>query len=674
MLQLLLKPGIGIISRLSIARKFFLIFVLYLIPVVYVAYYAVTKHQRDVVATQQEIQHLALINQFKPLFVNMAKSRGLTNAFLNGNSAVRTRISNAQAIVDERIDSIASKTEFKELGNSSQAEIASIKKSWQQLKSTGLSQQPANAFNQYSTLIAKTHILMKSIMESGSLLTDSEAHTSFLIQTFVKELPQLIEVTGQTRGTGAGVAAKGQFTSDSFIALSNYTKQLSLLKEKVSYSFDSAAENSIALTELLQSHQTMDSQLARFLKTTSDKVLTPDTVQISSDEYFALGTSIIQLALTLNQQTYDQLFKLLNERKNNIIMEAWLNIISSLALILGAIYLFACFYKNMLDSISRIEKCVNSIAGGDLTTSVNIQSSDEMKNIGRDVNQMIENTKSLVSKVLTTTNDLVETASSNSQSATATSERIYQQNIEVEQVATAMNQMSATVQEVATNAEQTALSTASADKDSKAGYKIVEQTTSSISELAKELEEASTLVNELQESVNGISSVLDVIQGIADQTNLLALNAAIEAARAGESGRGFAVVADEVRTLASKTQESTEEIRQMIQKLQASADLSVKSMKSGNAKSQETVIEAKKAGNALKQISESVSHISLMGEQIASASTEQSTVAEEINRSIMSVKDISELTGKSAENSAKNSQFLDQIAGNLKELVAQFKV
>ena len=531
-----------------------------------------------------------------------------------------------------------------------------------------------DSFDRHSQLIGEVLSVIKSISEQSKLMTDTEAHTAFLIKVFVEELPGLIEVTGQTRGVGAGIAAKGSFTSDSFIALSNYHKQLSNIRNSVEHSLAGALQSSSKLNVLNNAINSFDTAVKTFIRETKESLLDPDEVSISSNDYFSAGTQVIDKTLSLLDLTYQQLHQALDDRKSSIMNEVWMNMLSSIALILTAIYLFSCFSRSMMDSISRIKDCVNSVADGDLTVYADILSSDEMHAIGDDVNVMVGNTKSLVEKVLSATNDLVDTAQNNSHSANQTSERIYQQNIEVEQVATAMNQMSATVQEVASNAEQTASSTASADNDSKAGYTIVQNTIDSIGSLANELEAASSSINELQNNVNGIGSVLDVIQGIADQTNLLALNAAIEAARAGESGRGFAVVADEVRTLASKTQESTEEIRQMIDKLQNSASLSVKSMISGNEKSQQTVEDAHKAGEALKQISESVGHISLMGEQIASAASQQSSVADEINRSIMSVKEISEITGQAASDSAKNSQFLNEVAGNLKQLVAQFKV
>lgn len=673
MFKMILKPGLEIFSQLTIYKKFLVIFILYLFPVGYVAYYSLSKHSVTLNSTQEEITRLSLIKEFKPIFLNIAKTRSLQFAAANGNSSAQTQVASAISAVDSGMTNIASGAEFAELSNQQKSLFSTITNEWSRLKSTTNS-SAQQQFERYSALIRQVQSLMTSILEQSTLMIDSEAHTSFLINSLVKEIPVLVEVISQTKGIGAGIAAKGNFTSDSFIALSNFYKQLSIFETVVKNSFNGALSQSQELNKLSPLFSNFETSLGRFMNTTKTQMLDPDSISVSSQAYLNEGSRVIEQSSLLYNTTYSELIRLLEIRQNKVTMEVWINILSSIALVFGAIYLFACFSQNITDSINRIKDCVNAVADGDLTRTVDIQSKDEMKTIGQDINTMVENTKSLVNKVLDATNDLVDTATKNYEAASVTNERIGQQNVEVEQVATAMNQMSATVQEVADNAEQTASSTASADKDSKAGYQIVESTITSINELADELHQASDSINALQEDVNSIGSVLDVIQGIADQTNLLALNAAIEAARAGESGRGFAVVADEVRTLASKTQESTEEIRQMIDKLKDSAGQSVNAMESGNEKSKKTVIDAEKAGEALQQISQSVSHISLMGEQIASAATQQSSVAEEINRSILSVKDISELTSGAAHESAENSRSLDDVAKTLKSLVAQFKL
>jgi len=604
----------------------------------------------------------------------MAKSRGLTNALLNGNQQVKSRIEEHRTIVDQQLASIQTDKSYTSLPPHIVSRLRDVASKWEILKNGASELAPEASFSQHSALISEVLEILQAIREQSNLMTDPDAATAFLIESYVKELPLLAETTGKTRGMGAGIAAKGSFTSDSFIALSNYHKQLEGIIESTSHSMNGA----LSLSEKMQTIQPLFNKLndatSNFLNVTSNSMLEPDNIEVSSSDYFSKGTSVIESSMQLYDKTYATILESLEERKRDTYNEIWLNLLSSVGLILTAIYLFACFSTNLLDSINRIKDCVNEVAHGDLTVTTDIKSRDEMAKIGNDINQMVSNTKSLVTKVHAATNDLVGTAETNNASADITNQKINQQNIEVEQVATAMNEMSATVQEVANNAEESAASTGNADKLSKEGFDTVQKTIHSISSLADELEGAAQFIGELQENAQGIGSVLDVIQGIADQTNLLALNAAIEAARAGESGRGFAVVADEVRTLASKTQESTEEIRQMIDKLQSSANKSVSSMSKGVEMSQESVEDAQSAGEALNQITDSVGHISAMGEQIASAATQQSSVAEEINRSVLSVKNISEDTMNAANEAAKNSSFLREVATNLQQLLAQFKV
>ncbi|WP_457441096.1 methyl-accepting chemotaxis protein [Pseudomonas sp. TE3786] len=249
-----------------------------------------------------------------------------------------------------------------------------------------------------------------------------------------------------------------------------------------------------------------------------------------------------------------------------------------------------------------------------------------------------------------------------------------QQYREVDQVATAFQEMSATAQDVAHNAAQAAEAARSADDASREGLGVIDQTTSAIELLANEMNVAMEEVEGLASSSQQIGSVLEVIRSIAEQTNLLALNAAIEAARAGEAGRGFAVVADEVRNLAKRTQDSVEEIRQVIEGLQNGTREVVSSMGSSHRQAQASVQQVELAVSALQRISNAVGVITDMNLQIASAAEEQSSVAEEINRNVASIRDVTESISAQADESAQVSQSLNRLANHQQALMDQFRV
>jgi methyl-accepting chemotaxis protein len=280
----------------------------------------------------------------------------------------------------------------------------------------------------------------------------------------------------------------------------------------------------------------------------------------------------------------------------------------------------------------------------------------------------------MITEVTSSTTVMAESSNNLMGITELTSQGVNQQRSQIEQVATAMNEMTATVQEVANHAQQAADSANEADQEAGHGSEVVYETIQSIDSLATEVEHAAGVIRKVESDSVQIGTVLDVIRSIAEQTNLLALNAAIEAARAGEQGRGFAVVADEVRTLASRTQQSTQEIQDMIEQLQTGAREAVTAMSNSQDKAQVTVEHAKSAGQTLEEITRKVATISQMNLQIATAAEQQSSVSEEINQNVVEISRVAEESAGGAKTTAAASGELSELAQQLQGLIAQFRV
>ncbi|WP_375075830.1 MULTISPECIES: methyl-accepting chemotaxis protein [unclassified Pseudomonas] len=251
---------------------------------------------------------------------------------------------------------------------------------------------------------------------------------------------------------------------------------------------------------------------------------------------------------------------------------------------------------------------------------------------------------------------------------------LYQQNDEIEQAATAVNQMTATVEEVAQNAVSTSEASRQSDQAAQGGQEQVRKTVDSIHLLARDVTETSDEIGKLAGNVREISQVVTVIRSIAEQTNLLALNAAIEAARAGEQGRGFAVVADEVRALAHRTQQSTGEIEQMIESIQRGTEHAVAAMQSSSTRADTTLTLARAAGDALDDIVQAIASITERNLVIASAAEQQAQVSREVDRNLVNIRDLSQQTSAGANQTRAASQELASLAVSLNGLVTAFRV
>jgi methyl-accepting chemotaxis protein len=345
-----------------------------------------------------------------------------------------------------------------------------------------------------------------------------------------------------------------------------------------------------------------------------------------------------------------------------------------LVAIVLTVLLAVFFTRSLVRPLSEAVEVAQVVAGGDLTRNFSDQGVDEPAQLLQALKKMQNNLRSTIQGIADSSNQLAS-ASEELHAVTEDSTRgLHQQNAEIEQAATAVNEMTSAVEEVARNAVSTSEASRESDRTAQHGREQVRQTVESISRLADDVTGSSNQIGQLAEQVRSISQVLDVIRSIAEQTNLLALNAAIEAARAGDAGRGFAVVADEVRALAHRTQQSTQEIEQMIGGIQQGTERAVGSMQQSTGRTTATLELAQAAGRALDEIAEAISTINERNMVIASASEEQAQVAREVDRNLMNIRDLSLQTSAGANQTSAASQELSRLAVDLNGLVGRFRI
>ncbi len=348
----------------------------------------------------------------------------------------------------------------------------------------------------------------------------------------------------------------------------------------------------------------------------------------------------------------------------------------TLTAIIAGLFVAFIVIRGILGPIKETNTFLEAVAKGegDLTIRVEVHTNDEIGELGRNVNTFIEKLHSIIGQITDATSQLAAASEELAAIMKQTTASILTQQKETTMVASAMTQMSATVQEVAQNADGAASAAEQADNEAMTGRKVVNETAETITELAQDIEKSSHVIEKLRGDSENIGAVLDVIKSIAEQTNLLALNAAIEAARAGEQGRGFAVVADEVRSLAQRTQESTTEIESLIDDLQGGAENAVTVMGNSRDLANTTVEKALLADKSLGSITGAVGSINQMNTQIATASEEQTAVSEEIQRNVINIQRIADETSLGAEQTTNASVELATLSAQLSALVGQFKL
>ena len=431
--------------------------------------------------------------------------------------------------------------------------------------------------------------------------------------------------------------------------------------------YDDVIEQTEAVVSLLTSNSSIQNLKKDWVNQISetDRLLAVTNAQIEEglEALARLNTIVNQKLASMKEQVTDDV--------DSGVSSSIIVIIVSLIL---SIFIAFQTVIRVTRPLAEVNRVLNTVATGDLTSKLDDSSKDEFGTLAKNCNTLIDSLRDLINGIVHRSNQLATASEETSMIVQESTAAINNQRSQVEQAATATTEMASTSESVMERANEALNDIQHADEEAERVKKISNINKETIINLASEVESASKVIDEVNQHSAAIGGILDVIRGVADQTNLLALNAAIEAARAGEQGRGFAVVADEVRSLASKTQESTEEIQAMIEELQRGSKSAVTVMNNSKSQAELCVEQSEQAAVALEGITDSVHQANDMSEQIVSAAQEQNTVSSEISERLESIVGIAEETAAGAGQTELSSQEVAKLAEELRLSVDEFKL
>ncbi|POA25797.1 methyl-accepting chemotaxis protein [Pseudomonas sp. FW305-3-2-15-E-TSA2] len=673
----LLYPAVSLMNRLSFGMKFSLISVLFLVPMLVTNFYLVRDSYREFQGTRIELQSLDLLGSSLSLRRDLETLNNLVQINVTlGQSGkadnLEAQISSLEQTVLARLQGLQAMTDDPE-----QIKLFDGKRD--EMVSAFKAQQAESSLQSKSAMIGKllgnAQIFSQIVTSQAGLSRDNQSDIRQLSELLTNITPAVTQTLGEGRAIGSYSLGQGFLNSSSSSRFDELLAQIEKLQAEYALKLQDALDSSQAARASLSAPA--DSSKAS-LKQASElfeaKVVVAETLDTPWQAFYDQVTGLMAQTYQLNDATLKfldtQLQQRLAQNRTHMVLQA-----VALAVVFVLIfYLYGGFYASTRTTLKRLGVMMDKVAAGDMTVNFKANSRDELGELGEVFNGTVRKIHDLIERVGQTVAEVerqagqVETVSAQSNQAVAG------QRTQIEQVATAMNQMSATSLEVARSAAAAVSSAHSVNDETVSGRTLVESQQGSIAALASEIDQSVLVINQLASDSQSISRVLEVIKSIAEQTNLLALNAAIEAARAGEQGRGFAVVADEVRTLAKRTQQSTEEIEQMISKLHGGVGAAVKAMGISHQMANGTVGQSEKVQQALENILGAVGMIVDQNQQIAAAVEQQTAVAHDIDQNIVEINRAGERTAQGAHQTEDASRALSAQVVELKHLISAFRV
>ncbi|KFZ38450.1 chemotaxis protein [Shewanella mangrovi] len=657
------------IGNLSIKLKFLLVILPPLILATLFGGLDINRNVTNALTTKRVIALSNLVKVNSNLVHELQKERGMSAGFLGSKgTSFATAIPGQRKLTDTQADDFSryiAEHDFPPEINSRisdiRNELSKLSNIRQQVSALQISvpEEVAYYTNLNSELLSVVDLVVKT-GENKGIAVESAAFSAFL---------QMKERAGIERAVLSSTFGQAGFKTGMF------TRFITLVSEQ--NSFQSRFLALAPASELSQYQQLLQDPKIAAVENFREIAKTQNADEIaaqSAEKWFAASTARIELLRKFEMVLQQNLIDNTQHYYQQLLSRAW---IEGCAIVLSLLAIVIISYLIIYNMLSRLKLLHNGIMHTktefDMTTRLKLQGDDELGHIAAAINSMLGDFDKVISTVRNNAHSLnlaVGQMNSFSQQLTKNVAVGYS---EAEQVASAMTEMSSTVQEIAASAIKVTDATKVASQEAKEGNLEVCKTADAISELAVEIETASDSIQQLDSDIHSIVGLLEEINGIAEQTNLLALNAAIEAARAGEMGRGFAVVADEVRNLAQRSQSSTEDIRKMTDRLKQGAQQAVTAIAKGRQRADSSVTEANRAGEELYRIVSQVELIESMNEQIAAATHEQSVVSEEVNQNALKISETYNSTKSIAEEFRVLNNSLLSEAESLKQQVLKFK-
>lgn len=673
----LLYPAVALMNRLSFGKKFSLISVLFFLPMLVTNFYLVRDAYAQLNATRVELQSLDLLGSSLMLRSDLETLGNLVqiNAVLGQSGKaedVEVKISALEQQLLSRLQGLSTVSVDEAQVQAFEGKRSEMLAVFQRAQSESSLLSKAALFDK---LLAQAQVLSKLIASQAGLSQDDERVIRQLSELLISATPQVTQALGEGRAMGAYSLGQGFLNSSSSTRFEELLQALDKLAADYAIKVQDALATEPRAKASLGAHAAASqATLKQASELFEEQVVMADTLDAPWPAFYQQASDLMAQTYQLNSATLDFLRLELQQRLGEYRQHMTLLVAALAGIFLLIVYLYSGFYASTRSTLKRLGVVMDEVAAGDMTVNFQAHSRDELGELGQVFNATVRRIHDLIEQVGQTVAQVEYQAGQVHAVSARSNQAVSGQRGQIEQVATAMNQMSATAQEVARSTAAAVNSAHGVNRDTVSGRSLVALQQGSIARLASEIDQSVQVINQLASDSQAISRVLEVIKSIAEQTNLLALNAAIEAARAGEQGRGFAVVADEVRTLAKRTQQSTEEIEQMISRLQGGVGAAVKAMDSSHQMASGTVGQSEQVQQALENILGAVGTIVDQNQQIAAAVEQQTAVAHDIDQNIVQINRAAEHASDGAHQTEDASRQLSTQVLELKRLIGAFRV